>query len=87
MGLDALAAQLGLLDRHRHLGIRHRRELGRNAGDVFARQVELDGVDAVLEEAAHRGAHLLDAAHDHAEAEFGERQMRQGLVAPARRAP
>ena len=38
-----------------------------------------------LRKHAHRGAHLLGAAHDHAEAEFGERQMRQGLVAePAR---
>ena len=80
MRLDALAAQLGLRDRYRHLRVRHRRELGRNAGDILARQVELDGVDAVFEEPTHRGAHLLDAVHDHAEAEFGERQMRQGLI-------
>ena len=72
---SALAAQAHFLDGDRDLVVGHRRELGGKAGDVLARQVELDGVDAVLEEHADALAHLLGAAHHGAEAELGVRQV------------
>ena len=47
---STLLRQLGLLHRHRDLFFRHRRLFGAHAGDLLAREVELDGVDAVFDE-------------------------------------
>ena len=78
----ALAADLHLPHRGRDLLVEHpgrlRRRLRR---EVVARQVELDRVDAVLEEHPYRLAHLVRARDVDPEAEFGERQVRQRLVA------
>ena len=84
MARHALAALLGLGHGDGDLLVAHPGRVGRRIGrEVVARQVELDGVDAVLEEHAHDLAHLLRAAHHDAEAELGERQVRQHLVAQA----
>ena len=64
-----LVAELGLAHRHRHLFLRHRRFFGAHAGDLFARQIELDRVDAIFDERAHRAADLFRAGDDDAEIE------------------
>jgi hypothetical protein len=77
-----LAADLRLLHRDRHLFVAHpvRRRV-RARDQVVARQVELDGVDAVLQEHPHRLAHPFGPVHDHAERHLGERQVWQHVVA------
>ena len=64
-----LVAELGFAHRHLHLLLRHRRFLGAHAGDLFAGEIELDGVDAILDEHPHRAAHLLRSGDDEAEIE------------------
>ena len=64
-----LVAELGFTHRHLHLLLRHRRFLGAHAGDLFAGEIELDGVDAILDEHPHRAAHLFRSGDDEAEIE------------------
>src|SRR3546814_12699311 len=58
-----------LAHRHGDFLLRHRRLLGAHAGDLLAREVQLDGVDAVLDELAHGAADLLRSRHHEAEVE------------------
>ena len=69
MGGKQLVAELGLAHGHRHLFLRHRRFFGAHAGDLFAGQIELDRVDAIFDERAHRAAHFFRAGDDDAEIE------------------
>ncbi len=76
-----LAAHLGFLHGDRDLLLGHRRVLGPRAGDLLARQVELDRVDPVLDQGANGAAHLLGAGHHDAEVETLVRDMRRGGIA------
>src|SRR3546814_16596025 len=53
VGGELPVAAARLAHRHRDFLFRHRRLLGAHAGDLLAGQVQLDGVDAVLDELAH----------------------------------
>ena len=83
MGADALAAALGLAHGDGDLLVGHRRFLRRGVGHLLARQVELDEVDAVLEEHAHGLAHLLGPADDPPKRHLAHIGMRQRGVAEA----
>src|SRR4029450_7220359 len=61
----------------------HWRELGRDARDVLAGEVQLDRVHPVLEEHAHRLPHLLRPVDDGPEAELRIRQVWERLVTEA----
>lgn len=78
---NPLAVTLGLLRQHRDFLFGERGHLGRNPGDVFARQVDLEVVDAVLDEGPRRAPDLLRAAAHASEAQFLERQVGQRVVA------
>ena len=78
-----LLRRLRLAHRHRHLFLRHRRFFGAHAGDLFAREIELDRVDAVFDQRAHRAAHFLRAGDDDAEIEPFVRNVRRRGVAEA----
>src|SRR3546814_9347744 len=70
-------------DLHRDFLFRHRRLLGAHAGDLLAGEVQLDGVDAVLDELAHGAADLLGSRHDEAEVEAFVGDVRRCGVAEA----
>src|ERR1700733_10927994 len=83
---EYLVAALGLLHGHRDFFFRHRRFFGAHAGDLLAGEIELDRVDAVFDELAHRTAHLFGSGDDDAEIEAFVRDMRwRGVAEPAYR--
>jgi hypothetical protein len=74
---------LCLLRRHGHFFFRHRRLFSAHAGDLFPREVELDGIDAVFDELTDGTAHFLRAGHDDPEVETLVRNVRRRRVAKA----
>ena len=76
-----LVAALGLARRHGDFFFRHRRLFGAHAGDLLAGEVELDRIDAVFDELAHRAAHFLGPRDDDAEVEALVRDVRRRRVA------
>ena len=68
---------------HRHLLLRHRRFFGAHAGDLLAREVELDGIDAVFDQHADGAPHLLGPRDDDAEIEALMGNVRGRAVAEA----
>ncbi len=83
MGRQDLVAAARLLGRHGHFFLRHRRLFRAHAGQRFPRQVELDGIDAVLDEQAHGPADLFRTRHDEAKIEAFVRNMRRRGIAEA----
>ena len=76
MGGDALAAQVRLVHGHRDFLVAHPGGAGGGRGcEVVAREVELDRVDAVLEEHADDLAHVVGAVDDDTEAELRIRDV------------
>ena len=61
VGGEHKASRLGFPHGHRDLFLRHRRFLGFHAGDFLAREIELDGIDAVFDQRAHGAADFLGA--------------------------
>jgi hypothetical protein len=81
MRRHALAVAFGFLRQHGDFFLGKRRHFGGQPGDVFARQVDLQMVHAVLDEGACRAADFFRSAAHAAKAELRERHVRQRVVA------